>query len=235
MPWDTTLVSVWHQFLNPLPPCWNFQHILLESIPYFFPHQLALTKMSLAPSHHWCHALLVLSHWYASYSSQIYQHNLIYMGAWWHMYHRLVITQPIKHPWTGPTGLSVIRRWPHTVRPTQWAGEEVCTKIWAHFTMVLWAHIWNLVKKMFDSNYLIWSQFCTGHDSWAVMAGAILWPDLIINCLSRSAYIYIYFLKLGLWTREPFNSESIGTGHGKAISVMQQDWYWKTNTQIHIN
>ena len=53
----------------------------------------------------------------------------------------------------------------------------------AHFTKSLWAHNWNLVKYVcsnFYSNNLIMPQCCTCQDSWAVMACAKLWHDMII-------------------------------------------------------
>ena len=52
-----------------------------------------------------------------------------------------------------------------------------------NFTTGFWAHYWNLVKMKFshfNSNDQIRSQFCTCHDSWAVVACAKLWPDLIV-------------------------------------------------------
>ena len=45
------------------------------------------------------------------------------------------------------------------------------------------------------------SQFCRCHDSWAVMACAKLWPDLIISFHVRATYI---FTRFGLWAHKLF-------------------------------
>ena len=53
----------------------------------------------------------------------------------------------------------------------------------------------------FNSIDLIRSQFCTCHDSWAVVACAKLWTDLII--IFHVIVIYI-FTRLGLWAHKWF-------------------------------
>ena len=66
---------------------------------------------------------------------------------------------------------------------SEWPPSEPITHS-AHLTHDLWAHDWNLVSSHFvlniDSDDPIRSQFCTCHDSSAVMTCAKLWPDVII-------------------------------------------------------
>ena len=53
------------------------------------------------------------------------------------------------------------------------------------FTNTLWDRNWKLIKFLFCSNFTnndpIRSQFCTCHDSWAVVRYAKLWPNWIIT------------------------------------------------------
>ena len=51
------------------------------------------------------------------------------------------------------------------------------------------------------SNDQIISQFCTCHDSWAVMARANLWPDTNIRIKIRTTKI---FTRFGLWAHKLF-------------------------------
>ena len=78
----------------------------------------------------------------------------------------------------------------------------------SHVTNGLWAHKPNLVKIHFAliCKMMIWSShnFCTCHDSWAVMACANLWLDWIIKIKIKENSISIRF-QLGtkncLWNR----------------------------------
>ena len=65
----------------------------------------------------------------------------------------------------------------------------------------------NYICNDFNSNPPIWSQFCTCHDSWAVVAYAKLWLDLMIGFHRRSIYIFqnmfftlLRYLWMGPWT-----------------------------------
>ena len=51
------------------------------------------------------------------------------------------------------------------------------------------------------NNYPIRSQFCTCHDSWAVVTCANLWPDWVIRIQFESKQI---FMKFQLWAHGPF-------------------------------
>ena len=53
----------------------------------------------------------------------------------------------------------------------------------------------------FDSNDRISSQFCTCHDSWAVMTCAKLWPDSIIIFQVKATWVLTRF---GLWAHVSF-------------------------------
>ena len=57
------------------------------------------------------------------------------------------------------------------------------------------------VCSKFDSNHPIRSQFCTCHDSFAVMACAKLWTDWMIIFHGRARYI---FTKFQLWAHLAF-------------------------------
>ena len=59
----------------------------------------------------------------------------------------------------------------------------------------------NSVSSYFDSNDPITSQFCTCHDSLAVMACAKMWHDCIIIIFLHKYYIYFNFL---WWVHRPF-------------------------------
>ena len=74
---------------------------------------------------------------------------------------------------------------------------------WAHFTNGSWAHNWNLLKDIFNSyfNITIRWQFCTCHNSRAIVACAKLWPDLIIILQVLATQIFIMFR---LWTQKSF-------------------------------
>ena len=63
------------------------------------------------------------------------------------------------------------------------------------FTNSWWAHDWNLIDSFcfncdFDDS--IRSQFCTCHNSWAVVACAKLWTDLIVIFLVRATLIFFF-------------------------------------------
>ena len=64
-----------------------------------------------------------------------------------------------------------------------------CTEQKTHFTKVLRAHDPNLVKFMWlslQNNDQTRSQFCTCHDSWAVVTCANLWPGWIVRIEIRT-------------------------------------------------
>ena len=79
------------------------------------------------------------------------------------------------------------------------AGEE--TKI--HFTKALWDFTSNLFKKIccsdIKTNDPITTQFCTCHDSSAVMTCAKLWYDLVIIVKVRVKFI---FTKFQMWVHK---------------------------------
>ena len=66
------------------------------------------------------------------------------------------------------------------------------------YTHNLWAHSSNLKKNTFclnfTSNYSIRSWFFTCHDSWAVVAYAKLWPDLMNIFQGSVTYFYKIFI-----------------------------------------
>ena len=59
---------------------------------------------------------------------------------------------------------------------------------------------WNLFCSNFDFNYLNRSEFCTCHDSWAVMACAKFWPDWNIIFHVRTIYISYKIWIMSSWT-----------------------------------
>ena len=70
----------------------------------------------------------------------------------------------------------------------QWSSMRPGTR----FTKSLWAHDWNLGKKIcsnFDSDDPIRTQFCTCHDSSAFMTCAKLWPDMMNFFCTRATHI----------------------------------------------
>ena len=64
-------------------------------------------------------------------------------------------------------------------------------------TKILWINF----SSNFNSNGPIRSQFCTWHDSLAVMVCAKLWSDLIFICHVTGTWI---FTRPGLWAHNPF-------------------------------
>ena len=98
--------------------------------------------------------------------------------------------------------VSRTERWSHLVH------FHVLKKWWkqnpeAHFTKILWAHNWNLVTIDFcsnlDSYVAMRSQFCTCHDSSAVVACAKLWLHWATNFHARST---LFFTRFGLWAHD---------------------------------
>ena len=85
--------------------------------------------------------------------------------------------------------------WP---QPCCWGGSMM-----THLTKGLWFHYWNLTKILFALNFNcnvpIWSQFCTCHDSSAVMTCAKLWPDWIIF---KAKATFIFFYKIGIMSSQ---------------------------------
>ena len=72
---------------------------------------------------------------------------------------------------------------------------------WTRFTKGLWAHNWNLESSLsydFDSFNPISSQFCTCHDSLAVVACAKLRPDWFIIFHVRDWYIFLCYFNFEL-------------------------------------
>ena len=106
--------------------------------------------------------------------------------------------------------------WSYSLEPTLQAIfmptiTHVSHTIWnrvpgTHFTNGLWAHTWNLVKihvalilikRVIPTGH----NFCTCHDSSAVVACAKLWPVLIIISRIRATYVFTIFR---LWMNKPF-------------------------------
>ena len=83
----------------------------------------------------------------------------------------------------------------HNIRQRRWP------MIIPYFTTGLWTFNKNLMKMIFYSNFSnkdpIMSQFCTCHDSWAVMACAKLWHDLMIifhvraTCIVKRFWLWV--------------------------------------------
>ena len=66
--------------------------------------------------------------------------------------------------------------------------------------------VYEIILKYWSNHFcsyhkLIRLQFCTSHDSSAVMTCAKLWPDCIIIFQLRAIWI---FAKFGLWAHKPF-------------------------------
>ena len=100
--------------------------------------------------------------------------------------------------------------------------------IGTHFTKPLGAHSWNLVKIPFCthsySNNSIRSQFCTCHDSWAVVACANLCHDLIIIFHVRTTNIFLQNLHYHFIN--PLWDGSRPCGHGNPDTFACR-WIWK--------
>ena len=90
-----------------------------------------------------------------------------------------------------------------------WWERKLCPKrvcdLWpdTHLTRPLWANNSNLLKNSFWSDFYsddaIRSQFCTCHDSSAVMSCVKLWPDIIIVFHIKASIKASIFTKSELW------------------------------------
>ena len=90
-----------------------------------------------------------------------------------------------------------------------WWGRKLYPKrvcdLWpdTHLTQPLWANNSNLLKNSFWSDFCsddaIRSQFCTCHDSSAVMSCVKLWPDIIIIFHIKASIKASIFTKSELW------------------------------------
>ena len=102
----------------------------------------------------------------------------------------------------------------HTRRPNDYLSQTLAFSDPFHNRLMSW---WSKSCKTTCSFYVenddpIKSQFCTCHDSWAVVTCANLWADGIIRIVVTSRII---FERFQLWAHKPFEKNSSWPSHSR--------------------